>query len=604
MIDRLLFSLAGIRSALMRCSIFSLAMGLLIMGQALLLTIPLTALWYGQSLGSQLPYLAGFAACFIARQIIENIQGNWLDTYATTRADEFRARLLELSFAEGRSLLQQQGTGNFTTLLIEGVDRVEAYIRMVLPRMTRLAIVPVMLLVLIFISDWVSGIIALLVFPAIILQMVLIGHTASLEAGKQHREYQRLANHFIDSLRGIDTLKLFGRSHSQTENIYESSERFRKATMKTLRVATLSGAVLDAFSTISIAAIAVMLGFRLVDGSLTLFPALFVLVLIPDYFKPIREFASDYHASLDGKNALRSITELLEGKPSDAERDATPNIGAAPTADSALDAKIVPDIDPLHDSPHKEKPPRDPDLQVELHDISLTYGPHNALQGISLTCSGTQKIGIVGPSGAGKSTLTHILAGLASPTSGSITLNGAPAASLECDEWRAHVAYIPQNPHIFHASLRDNLAFYNPSASPDAVNHVVKLMELNSLVADLPHGLDTIIGEGAHSLSGGQEQRIAFARAFLHPDCRVLIFDEPTAHLDIETELELKERMIDLMENKLVILATHRLHWLSVMDTVVLLREGALAAQRTPQEIIRTDAFVTFVAQSKGDRHE
>lgn len=619
MIDRLLFSLAGIRAALMRCSVFSLAMGLLIMGQALLLTMSLTALWYGQSLESQLPYLAGFATCFIARQIIDNIQSSWLDTYATTRADEFRTRLLELSFAEGRSLLQQQGTGNFATLLIEGVDRVEAYIRMVLPRMTRLVIVPVMLLVLILVFDWVSGIIALLVFPAIILQMVLIGHTASLEAGKQHREYQRLANHFIDSLRGIDTLKLFGRSHSQTENIYESSERFRKATMKTLRVATLSGAVLDAFSTISIAAIAVMLGFRLVDGSLTLFPALFVLVLIPDYFKPIREFASDYHASLDGKNALRSITELLEGKPSDAERDATPNIGAAPTADSALDAErgtagatktsaldaeVAPGIDPLHNSPHKEKLPRDPDLQVELHDISLTHGSHNALQRISLTCSGTQKIGIVGPSGAGKSTLTHILAGLASPTSGSITLNGAPAASLECDEWRAHVAYIPQNPHIFHASLRDNLAFYNPSASPDAVNHVVKLMELDSLVASLPHGLDTIIGEGAHSLSGGQEQRIAFARAFLHPDCRVLIFDEPTAHLDIETELELKERMIDLMENKLVVLATHRLHWLSAMDIVVLLREGALAAQGAPREIIRTDAFMTFVAQLKGDRHE
>lgn len=579
MIDRLLFSLAGIRSALMRCSMFSLAMGLLIMGQALLLTISLTALWYGQSLESQLPYLAGFAACFIARQIIENIQGNWLDTYATTRADEFRVRLLELSFAEGRTLLQQQGTGNFATLLIEGIDRVEAYIRMVLPRMTRLTIVPIMLLVLILISDWVSGIIALLVFPAIILQMVLIGHTASLEAGKQHREYQRLANHFIDSLRGIDTLKLFGRSRSQTENIYESSERFRKATMKTLRVATLSGAVLDAFSTISIAAIAVMLGFRLVDGSLALFPALFVLVLIPDYFKPIREFASDYHASLDGKNALRTITELLEGNSFDAE--------VAPSAEASM-------VDPL----------RDPDLQVELRDISLVYDSHNALQNISLTLSETQKIGIIGPSGAGKSTLTHILAGLTSPTSGSIVLDGSSVTSLERDDWRAHVAYIPQNPHIFHASLRDNLTFYHPDASQDAVNQVVKLMELDSLVKSLPHGLDTIIGEGAHALSGGQEQRIAFARAFLHPDCRVLIFDEPTAHLDIETELELKARMIDLMEGKLVILATHRLHWLPAMDTVVLLREGKLAAQGSLSDITRTDAFMSFIAQSKGVRHE
>lgn len=322
MIDRLLFTIKGVRAALITCTIFSLITSALVMGQAFFLTTALTNLWYNHPLEEQAIYLAFFAVCLIARQVADNIQSGWLESFATKRADEFRTGLFETLFKQGQTLIQSKGTGSFSTLLVEGVDQVEAYLRMIIPRMTRLVVIPVMLLVLLFTLDWVSAVIGLLVFPAIVLQMVLIGHTASIEAGKQHKEYQRLANHFLDSVRGIDTLKLFGRSKDQTDSIFTSSERFRAATMKTLRVATLSGAVLDAFSTISIAAIAVMLGFRLVDGSLTLFPALFVLVLMPDYFRPIREFASDYHASLDGKNSLHAILETLHadtGKLSDAE---------------------------------------------------------------------------------------------------------------------------------------------------------------------------------------------------------------------------------------------------------------------------------------------
>ena len=303
MIDRLLFTIKGVSTALRNCVLFSFVAGALIAIQALCLTTALVNLWYSQALLDQIPFIAGFLACLVARQILDNAQSKWLETFAANRADEFREALFEKLFKQGQTLIQQKGTGGFATLLIEGVDQVESYLHMILPRMTKLVIIPAMLLVLLFVFDWVSALIGLLVFPAIILQMVLIGHTASLEAGKQHKEYQRLANHFLDSIRGIDTLKFFGRSKAHAQRIFESSERFRKATMKTLRVATLSGAVLDAFSTVSIAAIAVLLGFRLVDGSLGLYPALFVLVVMPDYFRPIREFASDYHASLDGKNA-------------------------------------------------------------------------------------------------------------------------------------------------------------------------------------------------------------------------------------------------------------------------------------------------------------
>lgn len=601
MIDRLLFTIKGVRTALRNCVLFSFVAGALIAIQALCLTTALVNLWYSQALLDQIPFITGFLACLIARQILDNAQSKWLETFAANRADEFRKALFEKLFKQGQVLIQQKGTGGFATLLIEGVDQVESYLHMILPRMTKLVIIPVMLLVLLFVFDWVSALIGLLVFPAIILQMVLIGHTASLEAGKQHKEYQRLANHFLDSIRGIDTLKFFGRSKAHAQRIFESSERFRKATMKTLRVATLSGAVLDAFSTVSIAAIAVLLGFRLVDGSLGLYPALFVLVVMPDYFRPIREFASDYHASLDGKNSLRSILDTLgangeissestaEGATATINATAADNesVSSSATASRSAVDKAVP--------ASTTTPPSSPEFSLELRNVSFAYGPSSsssstntfALENISASFSGGQRIGIVGASGSGKSTLAHILAGLTDPTSGEILLNEQRLSTLNTPWWHHHVAYIPQDPHIFHASLRDNVAFYHPEASDTDLEQVCSLMGLNSLIEELPEGINTIIGEGGHTLSGGQAQRIAFARAFLNDECNVLIFDEPTAHLDIETELELKEHMLSLMQNKLVFFATHRMHWLSAMDSVMVLDKGKIVMHDDPSDLDR-----------------
>ena len=598
MIDRLLFTIKGISTALRNCVLFSFVAGALIAIQALCLTTALVNLWYSQALLDQIPFIAGFLACLVARQILDNAQSKWLETFAANRADEFREALFEKLFKQGQTLIQQKGTGGFATLLIEGVDQVESYLHMILPRMTKLVIIPVMLLVLLFVFDWVSALIGLLVFPAIILQMVLIGHTASLEAGKQHKEYQRLANHFLDSIRGIDTLKFFGRSKAHAQRIFESSERFRKATMKTLRVATLSGAVLDAFSTVSIAAIAVLLGFRLVDGSLGLYPALFVLVVMPDYFRPIREFASDYHASLDGKNALRSILDTLgangEISSESADEDTTAAINATaadnkPVGSSTTATRSAVDktTSAINDTTLSS-----PAFSLELRDVSFSYGSSSssnantfALENISATFFGGQRIGIVGASGSGKSTLAHILAGLTDPTSGKIVLNEQRLSTLNTPWWHHRVAYIPQDPHIFHASLRDNVAFYHPEASDADLEQVCSLIGLNSLIEELPEGINTIIGEGGHALSGGQAQRIAFARAFLNDECSVLIFDEPTAHLDIETELELKEHMLSLMQNKLVFFATHRMHWLSAMDSVVVLDKGKVVMHNDPSTL-------------------
>lgn len=571
MFDKRLFALPGAKSAIAWCIATSLLLAALMVGQAAALAWALTLLWGGSALSDVAAQLGAFALCFIGKQAATNIQAKQLELFAAARTEEFRQELSKHLYEGGAPLTQKLGTGAASTLCLDGIDNIEHYLSTALPRTVALVTVPFVLLAVIVFQDWVSALIALLVFPAIILQMVLIGSTAQEEAGKQHREYQRLANHFIDSLRGIDTLKYFGRSNEQADRVYETSEKFRIATMKTLRTATLSGAVLDAFSTISLAAVAVMLGFRLVDGSITLLPALFVLVIMPDYFRPIREFASDYHATLNGKNTLTQVLEVLgcSAETAAKKESHTPGLQV--------------------DAP-KLEPWQEPSVLTFEH-IGISYEGETALKDVSCSFGGFRKYGIVGPSGCGKTTLAQLLAGVVQPTQGSIVVNNHAIETLSMPSWRKQVAYLPQSPHIFSTTLRNNLTFYQPDATEEEIAHALELVGLTSLVTELPKGLDTVVGEGGRSLSGGQSQRVALARAVLHRTCRVLVFDEPTAHLDIETEWELKQRMLPLMEGKLVFFATHRLHWLSEMDEILLLEDGQVRDFGSYEALSKASSF-------------
>lgn len=579
MFDKRLFALPGAKSAIAWCIATSLLLAALMVGQAAALAWALTLLWEGSALSGVAAQLGAFALCFIGKQAASNIQTKQLELFAAARTEEFRQELSKHLYEGGAPLTQKLGTGAASTLCLDGIDNIEHYLSTALPRTVALVTVPFVLLAVIVFQDWVSALIALLVFPAIILQMVLIGSTAQEEAGKQHREYQRLANHFIDSLRGIDTLKYFGRSNEQADRVYETSEKFRIATMKTLRTATLSGAVLDAFSTISLAAVAVMLGFRLVDGSITLLPALFVLVIMPDYFRPIREFASDYHATLNGKNTLTQVLEVLgcSAETVAKKESRTPGL--------QVDA---PKLEPWQKL-----------SELTFEHIGISYEGETALKDVSCSFGGFRKYGIVGPSGCGKTTLAQLLAGVVQPTQGSIVVNNHAIETLSMPSWRKQVAYLPQSPHIFSTTLRNNLTFYQPDATEEEIAHALELVGLTSLVTELPKGLDTVVGEGGRSLSGGQSQRVALARAVLHRACRVLVFDEPTAHLDIETEWELKQRMLPLMEGKLVFFATHRLHWLSEMDEILLLEDGQVRDFGSYEALSKASSFAYLSCHEK-----
>ena len=631
MLDRNLFALPGARRMLAVLCLLTLLKAASVVGQAWTLATAVDLLRAGEPLGDAAFALAGFLVCFMARQALAFLQDGMLERYAGDRVEELRAGLLRRVFAEGPLFVGTLGTGNVVALALEGAEQVDNYLRLVLPKIAGVVIVPLVLLLFAFPFDWVSGLIMLVVFPFIIFYMILLGKTAKAEADKQHDEFNRLANHFVDTLRGIDTLKLFGRSAAQGESVFAASERLRAATMKTLRTAILSGAVLDLFATFSVAAVAIMLGFRLVDGSIAFFPALLMLILGPEYFKPIREYASDYHASLDGKTALASMLQVADapalrpagpsGEPS--EGSATRRSAAQPSASCASLLQSDEYIDGVQTvAPPSDGSPlgpgMDPEIEkdgprvggssawscgsvLEARDVAFDYADHRALEGVSFAARGFSKIAIVGMSGSGKSTLTNLLGGFAEPSEGGFLASWEGeeprAFDLASDAWRRQVVYIPQDPYIFHATLRENIAFYQPSADEEAIARAVEAMGLQELVAGLPQGLDTPIGEGARDLSGGQAQRIALARAFLDPSRRVLIFDEPTAHLDIETELELKERMLPLMEGRLVLFATHRLHWIHDMDAVMVMEEGRLVEFGAPEELLTRGGALTRLAE-------
>ncbi len=547
MFDRLLLKLPAMRKELLCIVAFVAGIGAAIIAQAWCLASALANLWHGADIASQAIFVGGFACSYVIHYGLSYARDAHIARYASRVAQDLRTSLLTSVFSRGAALISSEGTGAVTSMVLEGVDNIETYIRLILPKMAAVIVIPCEILIFIFPFDWVSGLIALIAFPFIILYMVLIGSTAKVEAAKRHAEFQALSNHFVDSLRGIETLAVFGRSEERGRSLYAASERFREITVKTLRIATLSGSVLDLFATLSLAAVAVMLGFRLVDGSIMLFPAMLTLVLVPDYFKPVRDFAADYHASLDGKNALATIDELLSR----------------------------PAPEPLESSIR----PWDESSSLAVRDIAFSYtkdAANLALHDVSLTLSGFETIALIGCSGAGKSTLASLLGGFIEPTNGDIEVQGASLPHLNTRNWQKNVLYIPQNPYLFHATLRENISFYQPQACEATIREAASKAGLDALLEELPQGLDTIVGEGGRALSGGQAQRIALARAFCDPSRRILIFDEPTAHLDIETEYELKERMIPLFENRLVIFATHRLHWLSNADRVIAVENGTV----------------------------
>ena len=311
MIDKSLFELPGVRRMFPILGILAVFQFIAIAGQALFLATAITKLWQGQLFSHTIPWVLGFFACFLSREIINFGRSKALDKLAYQLATKLRGDMLDKFFRLGPVAIANLGSGSAATTVITGIDQVENYIKLVLSKVLNMMIIPMLILIPVYFLDWQSGIVLTLTFPFAIIFMILLGYAAQGRAERQYKTFQYLSNHFLDSLRGISTLKYFGLSKDYSNSIYKTSEDFRKETMGALRIAMLSTFALDFFASLSVAVVALFLGLRLMSGDILLFPALAALILAPEYFLPLRDFASDYHATLNGKNALAAVNEVL-----------------------------------------------------------------------------------------------------------------------------------------------------------------------------------------------------------------------------------------------------------------------------------------------------
>ncbi|WP_349515944.1 thiol reductant ABC exporter subunit CydD [Leuconostoc suionicum] len=555
MIDKRLFALPGIISSLVILVVLTGIQAFSIIFQGVFLARAITDLWQGRSIDQTLINVLLFAFSFVMRQLLIVLKNNYMSKFADHTVEKYRIQLLAKYAEIGPSIIKQSGTGNAVTTLGAGLDNIKNYFQLLLIKVFDLSIIPWLILLYIAYLKWEQGLFLLLVFPVVILFFIILGLAAQSKADAEFANFKNLNNRFVDALRGLPTLKQLGLSQSYGDEIYNISEDYRKTTMRTLRIAITSTFALDFFTTLSVAIVAVFLGMDLMNARMALFPALTILILAPEYFLPLRNFADDYHATLNGKNSLTDVLEVI-------------------------DTKIVGPQDELQLNKWQAE------SELSLNAVQFSYDSKVTLKNISLHAKGYQKIALVGESGSGKSTLLSILGGFLQPDQGTININGQEIKYLTQRQWQKQFFYMPQTPYIFHESLRDNIRFYAPSASDEAISEAVEKAGLSSLIDELPAGLNTVIGESGRQLSGGQAQRVALARMLLDSSRKVLLFDEPTAHLDIETEIDLKRTMSTILDKHLVFFATHRLHWLDQMDLVIVIREGRIVETGVPSVLL------------------
>ena len=537
-----------------------------VIAQAFFLARAITFLFQRMPIGDVAADIGFFFVAFILRHLIVHAESALAETYAANSAEALRNQLVETYFHQGDSLGRSTGVGHLVTLAMEGVDDIRRYIEIIGIRMIKTVVMPVMIVVYVFLYDPISSVILVVTVPIVIIFMILLGVAAQKMADKQYETYTKLSNHFTDSLKGLETLAYLGRSKAHAKKIGEVSTSYRKATMKTLKVAFLSSFALDFFTSLSIAFVAVGLGLRLIDGNITLLPALTILILAPEYFSPIKQVGKDYHATLDGQVAIAEVEELISNE---TEKEST-YVSKQP-------GRAV-DVD-----------------QVEAKDVTVEAEGKQLLKPFSFTAE-KGWTGVIGETGSGKSTLINVLAGRKRLAAGTIEVNGQEITEENIDEWYKQIAYIPQQPYIFPLSLADNIRFYAPDATDETVASIVQEIGLAPLVDRLPNGMHEMIGEGGRSLSGGQEQRIAIARALVS-EKPVILLDEPTAHLDIETEYEVKQLMLRVFEGKMVFLATHQLHWMSEMNQIIMLVDGEKQASGKHDNLLAgNDEYQRFVS--------
>ena len=449
---------------------------------------------------------------------------------------ELRRATAEHVAALGPAGLEGSGTGRLSTLVTTGIDALDGYFARYLPQLFLAVIVPVAVIAVVAGADWVSAVLIAVSLPLIPIFMALVGATTRDRTVARIRSLQKLAGHFLDVVAGLPTLKVFGRAKAQAQSIADVTDRYRATTLATLRLTFLSSLILELLATVSVALVAVAVGLRLLDGDMSFRDALFVLVLAPEAYLPLRALGANYHASADGMQAAQDVFALLE----------------------------QPEVAPLGGSSAST------DVSIRISGLEFTYPGRRvpALDRADLVVAAGETVAVTGASGCGKSTLLAIILGLRVPGAGSVSLGGVDLADLDLEDWRSQIGWVPQRPHLFARSVADNIRLGRPDASDAAIAGALEAAGLTEVVRRLPRGADTLLGEGGTGLSAGERQRVSLARAFVR-DAPLLLLDEPTASLDGGTEAEVLEAVRRLVTGRTALIVAHRPALAALADRVV-----------------------------------
>ena len=438
-------------------------------------------------------------------------------------------------------------TGEVSVLATRGVGVAEPYLTRYVPALVLATVLPPVTVLVIATQDLLSAFIVLATLPLVPVFGALVGLATRDRAREQWREMSSLSGHFLDVVRGLPTLVAHRRARAQSGRIAAITDRYRQASLRTLRIAFASSLVLELVATLSVALVAVTTGVRLAQGSMSLHTALVVLLLAPEAYWPLRRVGAEFHAAAEGVATFEAVRDLLDGPRGDADG----SVGGAAAPGSSL---VLRGVTVTH---HGRVDPAVRGLDAELPARGVTA--------------------VTGPSGCGKSTLLDALAGLLPLSSGAVTAAGRPVGGAA---WQEQVAWLPQRPHFVAGTLADNLRIGRPDASERTLWEALRVVALEERVRDLPSGLDTVLGEDGATLSAGERARLALARVVV-ADRPWMFLDEPTAHLDDLTERVIVDTLVELGRRGTVVVVAHRPGVVAVADHHV-----ELPAPRPPDRAV------------------
>ena len=497
--------------------------------------------------GAALPEVTG-ALALLTAVVVARAATTWGFEVAGRRAatgvlSQLRLELVARRLRGRPAALDGVESAELATAAVGGVDALETAYGRYLPQMVLAVVVPVAVIALAAVLDPVSAAVMALTLPLVPVFMWLLGRSAERRAHERRHALARLAAHFLDVVRGLPTLRAFNRGQAQIAQIERVADDYRRATMGTLRVAFLSGTVLELAATLGIALVAVTVGGRLVEGGVGFQAGLTVLVLAPELYLPFRNLAAQYHASADGLAVATRLLDLLDDG-SGASR------GYAP-------------------------PPSPREVAIRLEGVSFAYPGRESLvlDAVDLELEPGETVALVGPTGSGKSTVASLFLGLKEPTSGRVLAGDVDLVTCDASAWHEHIAWVPQRPTLFRGSIADNIRLGRADADDGEMRRAAMLARADEFVRQLPAGYDTMVGDGGRPLSAGEVQRLALARAFAR-DAPLVILDEPTANLDDATA-ELVGRAVDrLREGRSVLLIAHQAELTRRADRIVALDGG------------------------------